>query len=141
MGWSGYLVDKKNKILFECFKTTEEDFLEAVNDTLEALRSNYNIHEKDYISVYDIQTKAVQKLTVKDMNIISRCLDISFRLNRSLDVLLAALYYIFVTKSLFKNEEVLGLDSRFDFYTDGDKEKYKKYISYELISQSEEEEV
>ena len=134
MGWSGYLVDKKNKIRFECFKTTEDDFLDTVSDVLDALRSNYDIHEKDDVSLYDIQTKTVQNLTVQDMSIISECLDISTKLNRSLDELLAALYYIFVTGLLLKDEEVLSLDPRFDFYTDSNEEKYEKYKNYKLIT-------
>ena len=134
MGWSGYLVDKRNKIQFEIFKTTEDDFLEAVNSVLEALKKNYEIHENEEFSTYDIQTKKAQDLTVKDMNIISQCLEISSSLNRPLDELLAAMYYIYTTRLMLKNEEILSLDSRFDFYTDSNEEKYKKYKDYKLVT-------
>jgi len=143
MGWSGYLVDKKNKIQFEIFKTTESDFLEAVNSVLEALKKNYEMHEDEGLSTYDIQTKKTQDLTVKDMYVFNQCLDISFHLNRPLDELLAALYYIYTMHLTLKNKEVLGLDSRFDFYTDSNEEKCKKYKDYKLITCyiSEEEDI
>jgi len=134
MGWSGYLVDKRNKIQFEIFKTTEDDFLEAVNSVLEALKKNYEIHENEEFSTYDIQTKKAQDLTVKDMNIISQCLEISSSLNRPLDELLAAMYYIYTTRLMLKNEEILSLDSRFDFYTDSNEKKCKKYKDYKLVT-------
>jgi len=134
MGWSGYLVDKKNKIQFKIFKTTEDDFLDAVELVLKALKKNYEMHESESISVYDIQTKKVRDLTVKDISIFSRCLEVSSYIDRPLDELLATLYYIYTTHLILKNEETLSLDSRFDFYTDNDEEKCKKYKDYKLIS-------
>jgi len=133
MGWSGYLVDKKNKIQFECYRTSEEEFIELVNTISEALSKNYEVCEEE--DLYDIQHKKTNELTVKDLYIINQCIDFAINMNYSLDVLLAVLYYIFIAKP---SDKIYSLDDRFDFYTDSNEEKVKQYKDFITISSWEE---
>jgi len=134
MGWSGYLVDKKNKIRFECFKVNLDCFLEIVNKVNKALKSAYRVSEEEDIDPHETQAKAVKDLNMKDVSVLYQCLNVVMNLAHPLNELLPSIYYIYTTEQILKNEEVLSLDSRFDYYTDFEDDKYKKYKNYKLVT-------
>lgn len=131
MGWGSYLVDKKNKIKFYLHKTNIDKFLNDVDIIKRAIEKLYNLN--DYIDYYnyDITDTKVKNL---NLNILSILVD-NYKTTITLSDynaydLMVVLYYL----SISITRDTDNLDSNFDFYTEFEKDKSKKYKDYKLIN-------